>query len=187
MIKLPDLKLIYKTLVWHQSQRDKKPGESVGIFITLPEELANQFPIEGKSAEDTSPSHVTVLYCGDIPLSFEDKLKEVTKKCCENMKPFVASLSKPQEFINHKNQRIVHSPVKSQKLHDFHDFLKKEFLINQIPVDNKHPEYKPHVTIRYIQPDDEAIYNDNEPKGEWIVNSCWIWGGQEPYLVGFGK
>jgi 2'-5' RNA ligase len=184
---LPDLKHIYKVVNWHQTQRDHKPGESVGVFITIPEALAKQFPEDGKKGHDTSPAHITVLYCGDLPLLFEDKLKEVVKGVCEQIKPFNVSLKRPDKFINHKNETIIHSPVKSKKLHAFNGMLKNALLLNQVPVENKHPEYKPHITIRYLNENEEDIYNDPEPVGEWMVDSVWIWGGKSPYLVYFGK
>lgn len=183
-MRLPDLKLIYQTVLWHNSQREHKPGESVGIFIALPEEISKQFP---QLKEDSSPAHITVLYCGDLPLSFEETLKQTVIKCCENIKPFTVSLKKPKKFVNDKNQTIFHSPVKSSKLDNFHETLKKALLINQVPVSNKFPEFKPHCTIEYVEEGQEPKYGDIVPVGEWEVNSCWIWGASQPYLVGLGK
>lgn len=147
---LPDLRSLYKTISWHQNQRDHKPGESVGVFATVPTNLAKQFPNDGKEGEDSSPPHVTVLFVGDMQIQLEERLKETVESICEKTKPFTVSIEKPRRFINDKDQTVIHSPIKSNRLHDFHDELKKQLLSNQVQVDNKFPEYKPHVTIEYI-------------------------------------
>jgi 2'-5' RNA ligase len=184
---LPDLKQIYKVVNWHKTQRDHKPGESVGIFATIPEELANQFPSAGRLDHDSSPPHVTILYCGDLPLLFEEKMVEVVRKVCEQVKPFEVSFKRPDFFINAENEKIIHSPVKSKKLHDFNSVLKSSLLLNQVPVENKFPEYKPHVTIGYLKENEEDIYSSIVPVGKWTIDSVWIWGGREPYLIYLGK
>ena len=186
-MQLPDLSLIYKTIVWHNEQRDKKPGESVGIFAILPKNLAIQFPEDGRAGEDSSPVHVTVLYVGDVPFHLEEKIKNIAHSVCEKVKPFNVKLSKPKKFINDKQQTIVHSPVKSNKLNNFHDELKNAFRSKLISVDSKFPEFKPHVTIRYINPDDRNKYDDPKPEGEWMVESVWLWGMSEPFLIPLGK
>lgn len=165
------------------NQRDHKPGESVGVFATLPPEVSNQFP---NKDEDSSPPHITVCYIGDIPLQFENKVEEVTKKVAAMFRPFKVKLGPPKEFINHKNQTIIHSPVKSKKLKELNRALRLFFLQSLIPVDNKHPEYKPHVTIEYVNEDSEPIY-DVVPQGEWIIDHLWVWGGTEPKLIILGK
>lgn len=180
---LPDLKLLYKVISWHQTQRDHKPGESVGIFVTIPSNLAKQFPDDGKEEEDSSPPHITVLFVGDMPLQLEDKLKKTVKSVCDQFKPFVAKIAKPRKFVNDKNQTIIHSPIKSKKLHKFHDELKKQLLKNQIPVDSKFPEYKPHITIEYIEKGENPKYDDIVPEGEWQIDSVWIWGLSEPFWM----
>jgi hypothetical protein len=43
-----DLTNLYRTLSWHKNERDNPPGKSVGLFITLPSDLAEQYPIEGR-------------------------------------------------------------------------------------------------------------------------------------------
>lgn len=182
---LPDLKQIYQVVNYHQNQRDREPGESVGVFVTVPRHLADQFPV--KPGNDMSPAHITVLFCGDLPEMFEEKLVEIVRQICEQAKPFTVSLKDPDEFVNHKGETIIHSPIKSKKLHAFRDMIKGALLLNQIPVDNKHPEYKPHVTIRYLNPGEENTYNDPPPEGEWLVDHCWVWGGREPVLIYLGK
>ena len=183
---LPNLKSIYQVLTWYNTRQE--PGKSVGIFSVLPSNIANQFPKEGKEKEDDSPPHITICYIGSLPLHYEDKLVEVLKQSCKNIKPFLVSLKKPKKFINNDNQIVLHSPVASKKLKNFHYFLKNELLRNLIPVDNKFPEFKPHVTISYCADKDElARYKNIIPEGEWMIDSVWIWGMKNPELIPLGK
>jgi len=186
LAKLPDLKTIYQVINWHQSNREKPPGESVGLFAVLPKEIACQFPSIGKEGEDSSPAHVTVLYIGDMPRQFEKKLIKVVGSICEKIRPFKLRLGRPRKFVNDEGQIILHSPVKSNRLHKLNDLLKQELMNNQINVVNKFPEYKPHVTIAYCNSRKELkAFKDVHPEGEWMIDSLWVWGGAEPHLIQF--
>ena len=183
---LPDLQSIAKTLVWHH--RDNEHKDSIGIFAVLPKEIARQFPEEGKQAEDNSPAHVTVLYIGSVLPAVENKLLNVVKDVCEKTKPFKAQLKKPRKFINDKGQIILHSPVKSSRLVRFHENLRTALLNAGIQVDNKFPEFKPHVTIAYVNSKKELKkYKEVKPEGEWIVDSVWLWSTTQPHLILLGR
>jgi 2'-5' RNA ligase len=186
-MNLPDLGLIYKVITWHESQREHGVGKEVGIFIPLPSDLAVQYPDEGREGEDSSPPHITLLYCGDIPPNFEEKLLETCQKVCACAKPFTVKIKKPKKFTNAEGQTIVHSPIKSNKLYKLHEKLKKEFLLNQIPVSHKFPEYKPHITIEYVNPSEKPKYSNSPPSGEWMVDSIWVWGMTSPQMIYLGK
>ncbi len=183
----PPLSSLYKILDWHFNDRDHPPGESLGVFSVLPEEISSQFPAEGKEGHDNSPPHVTVCYIGTVPLVWENKIVTVTEAICGKFRPFTVKLGKPKVFINHKNETIYHSPIKGNKLYEFHDELKRALQLNLIPVDTKHPDYKPHVTIEYVEEGNQRRFPEACPQGEWQMDSVWIWGGHEPHLIHIGK
>ncbi len=178
---------LWKILDWHFNDRDHKPGESVGLFSVLPQEIAAQFPAEGKEGHDNSPPHITVCYLGNVPLVWEHKLVTVAESVCEKFRPFTVRFGRPKIFVNQKDETIHHSPVKGKKLHEFHDCLKRAYQLNMIPVDSKYPEYKPHVTIEYVCEGDQRKYPEFCPQGEWQIDHVWIWGGFEPHLIHLGK
>jgi len=182
-VNLPDLSQIYNTINWYKNNRDHSGG---GIFMLLPTEISEQFPLDGKSEEDNSPPHITVIYISPV-IGFEDKIKTFTLEICQQFKPFKVKLGKPKKFINDKEQTIIHSPILSSKLVKFHNFLKEKMLANHIPISLKYPEFKPHVTIEYINSGEEPKYNKLKPEGEWIVDSVWLWGGEEPYMIYLGN
>lgn len=183
---LPDLISIAKTMVYHA--RDNEHKGEVGIFAVLPKEIARQFPIEGREAEDRSPSHITILQLGSVVPAAEKKLLRIVNEVCEATKPFVVSLKRPKKFVNDKGQIILHSPVKSGRLVRFHDNLRAALLNGGIQVDNKFPEFKPHITIAYVNSKKELKqYKDVRPQGEWLMDSVWIWSTKSPHLVFLGK
>ncbi len=185
-MNLPDLKQIYKVINWHENDRDEK-GKHVGLFILLPSDIAEQFPEEGKEGEDNSPSHITLLYVGEYPLTMEDRLKEIVCESCSMIKPFKVRLQNPKKFNNDEGQIVRHSPISSKKLKQFHQFLRKIFFKYHIPFSDKHPEYKPHVTIEYINKGEKAKFKKIKPKGFFVVDHIWLWGTNEPYLIPLGK
>ena len=183
---LPSLKQIAQTIIWHH--KDKTHKDSVGIFAIVPTQIAKQFPVEGRQKEDLSPTHVTILQLGSVLPTLEKKLLRVVNEVCEATKPFLVSLKRPRKFTNDKGQIILHSPVKSGRLVKFHDNLHAALLNSGIQVDNKFPEFKPHVTIAYANNRKELkYYRQFKPEGEWFVNSIWIWSTKSPHLIFLGK
>ncbi|MDP3763693.1 MAG: 2'-5' RNA ligase family protein [bacterium] len=183
---LPDLSQIARTIVWHAKDNEHK--DSVGIFAVLPREIARQFPEEGRQDEDSSPAHTTVLYVGEVLPALERKLLKVVQEVCEATKPFLVKLKKPRKFVNAKGQIILHSPVKSNRLVRFHENLRSALLNAGIQVDNKFPEFKPHVTIAYCSNRKELnLYKEVQPVGEWVVDSIWLWSTRQPHLILLGR
>lgn len=183
---MPDLKSIAQTMIYHARNNEHK--DSVGIFAVLPKEIAAQFPIEGRQDEDKSPVHVTVLFVGSLVPAAEKKLLRVVNEVCEQINPFIVSLKRPRKFVNDKGQIILHSPVKSGRLVRFHDNLRAALLNAGIQIDNKFPEFKPHITIAYVNSKKELKqYKDIKPEGEWLLDSVWIWSTRSPYLIFLGR
>lgn len=180
-----DQEQVYKIVQWHKTRENL--GEHVGIFVPLPEDLAGQFPPEGKEGEDSSPPHITLLYVGDMKDPKEQKkMIDVVKKTVSALGPFEVSLGIVKEFLNEKNQRVTHSIVEGEELHKLNNILKGVFKLVGIPFSDKYPEYKPHVTIEYIEEDEEERFANTRPQGDWIVEHIWIWGADKPHMVRLG-
>lgn len=176
---------IYEVMQWHEGN-EHADGEHVGIFIKLPRDLSEQFP---KLEKDTSPSHITVLFVGQFNEVMEDKLVDVVQGICSQFKPFTVKFGpKVKSFPNTGDGIVVHSPVKSGKLRNFHDALKYALMRNQIQVNNSYPDYKPHITIGYAQNHKEKNeMKQLAPEGEFLVKEVWIWGTNSPKLITLGK
>ena len=178
-----DLKQAYKILSWHNTSRDKPPGESVGLFIPLPENLSKQFPPDGKAQEDTSPCHVTLYYIGELENSKQQDMIGVVRSVAKITKPFQVSLAPSNFFVNKKNQKIIHSPVIGEDLQKLHYVVQGAFKFLELPFLDKYPEYKPHVTIEYVNEGEQEKYGNLSPRGEWLVDHFWIWGTEKPEVI----
>lgn len=172
---------IYELVDWHQNNRDKPAGESVGLFIPLPSDLAKQYPPKGEG-NDNSPPHITLLYCGTVPEHMEDKMEEVCKQVCTNFKSFNVKIKKPRKFINDKNETIRHSPIASLRLKRFHECMKEAFMQAGLPLSDKYPDYKPHITIEYIPQGQKSQYKEIKPQGQFKVEEVHMWGGTQPHI-----
>jgi len=188
-MNLPNLSHLYKILKWHKN-KEKEEKKHIGIFVPIPPELSKYFPKEGKEGEDGSPDHITVLYIGDIDPNLEENMVKIVSEICAKIKPFkVKILKKPKKFSNDDNQTVLYMPVSSKKLKSIHNVLKQEMLKNMVQVDCKYPEYKSHVTLEYVNEGDKPKYKNfrfSENKS-FTIDSLWIWGTEEPYLIPLGK
>lgn len=106
---------------------------------------------------------------------FEEKLIEVVQNVCENFRCFNVKIGKPKIFVNDEGQTIYHSPILSSKLQFLHAKLKSEFEFAQLPYSTKYSEFKPHITIEYVNQGEERRFSHICPQGSWEVNSVWIW------------
>jgi 2'-5' RNA ligase len=179
-----DLKHLYQILDYSYRQRDRVAGESVCIVVVPPREISEQFDIAGKEGEDSSPAHCTVAYLGTVPLETEEKIKRVAEAVSANTRSFNLKLGKMNIFENPEHD-VYHMQVKGKKLHNYREALKHAFAANQIAIDTKHPDYKPHITLEYVTPGEQPKYVGSVPEGKWRAENAWLWGLSEPYLLQF--
>jgi 2'-5' RNA ligase len=161
----------------------KKSGEKVGLFIPLPPELAKQYPIKGRAGEDDSDPHMTLLYIGDVPEGQFDRLEQIVREELVRTGPFEIELLPPDEFTNQHDQRILHSPIKSEFLTGLHDVIKQRLLDDGFKLKNPDRPFKGHVTIEYVDPGEESKFDNVNPSGSWIVNEIEIWGMGDPRII----
>lgn len=175
-----DLSSIYNVLDYCYNQRDNQPGQSVCLVTCPPKELSQQYPSEGREGHDNSPTHVTLAYFGEVNLALENKYADIAREVCESTRSFPAKIGKVDIFEN-DDEDVYHSVIKSNKLHKFREVLKSAYANNQIQIDSKHPVYQPHITIEYVQKEQNRRF-DVKPQGDWIVESAWLWGFKQPHL-----
>jgi 2'-5' RNA ligase len=162
-------------------------GESVGLFIPLPKNLAKKFPSLGH--EDTSPSHVTFLYIGE----FKDGKKqgillERLKDICRRWWPMCHAVLGDLDYFDQDDhdRRVPHVCVDFDKdLSGFKQRVKQELQDAGISVGDKFPEFKPHVTLAYM-PGMDAKWKGRIPKGKWKFNEMEIWGLPKVHKIRLG-
>jgi 2'-5' RNA ligase len=151
--------------------------EKVGVFIKLPKNLASQYP---SKEEDSSPPHITTLYCGDIrPLTASDAVNIVKKvaKSHSQMECFVGGLA---YFTNPEGKEIAHSMVEAKGLWKLRDDLLYAFKKAGVNDISEFADFTPHVTLEY---GDKRDYNEEDcPNGSFIIRELEIWGRDSKVL-----
>lgn len=162
-------------------------GESVGLFIPLPRRLAEKFPSLGD--EDGSPSHVTFLYIGDIKDCREQaKLVDSLRECCRKWWPRCRATLGDLSYFDHedKNRRVPHVTVEFDKdLSGFKHRMKQELHEAGFEVQDRFPEYNPHVTLAYLEGLD-GEWDGDVPRGSWDFDEMEIWGLPDLHKVPLG-
>jgi len=161
------------------SKRAKpKKHAKAGIFAVVPGDLAKGFPSLGD--HDDSKPHVTVLFIGEVPKKDEELLEETVKEIVSNYEPFDVKLDENVSYFpasKHSDGcKIAKLKVISKDLHKFHDKLKEGISNAGIEIDDHFPDYKPHVTLEYMEPGKEK-YDKDFPNGSWTIESVEIWNG----------
>jgi len=126
-MNLPDLSQLFKILSWHKQEQEF--GKSVGLFVPLPAHLAIQYPEDGRTGEDSSPPHITVVYIGSFPKELEKKLVKLTQEICSNAKPFKVKFVKGFQFDIRKR---VPDTQKIKKMINWQPKVKFEELIKMM-------------------------------------------------------
>jgi len=101
-------------------------------------------------------THITVLYGINPDKACKDTIKEYFTEPIK-----IKSSGKVDYFDNDNTVAIV--PVESEQLTKLHNTLKEE-----LPNKDSHPEYKPHITIAYMQPGVRLKDEEVEPF-EWEI------------------
>jgi len=171
-----DLTLFSKIVEWHKS------SENVGLFIPLPTHLAKKYPIDGREGEDDSPPHITLNYFGKVSSAYVPKVLAVATEVISNTPSFKVQIGDKKEFINKDNQRIIHSTVKSPQLRRLHHKL-DERMGEVLSYEKSYPQFKPHITIEYVNEGSDSKYEDLKIRGTWKVDIIWLWGADKPYPI----
>jgi 2'-5' RNA ligase len=178
-----------KHLVAKYHGHKRGDGTSVGLFISLPKGLAKRFPT--LYPEDNSPSHVTFLYIGEVKGDERQKeliqvLKEVFSDCWEDCVGQLQSL----EYFDHedKDRRVPHMSVAfNRDMEEFRDCVKKGLEEGGFPVQDKFPEFKPHVSLAYM-PGMDSQWDGERPNGAWQFDNMEVWGlPDKVHRIPFGK
>jgi 2'-5' RNA ligase len=151
-------------------------AESVGLFLPLPERLARQYPPEGREGEDSSPVHVTFVYIGDVEDERLDELEGVLRRVLQAVPPLDLKLLPPRTFESDSGQTILHSPVHCPGLKEAHDAIKQALERRGFTVE-AYPDFKPHVTIEYVDRGERPKLRYIEPTGRWRADTVGFWAG----------
>ena len=148
-------------------------GTSVGVFIPLPEELAQQFP---SLEQDPSPPHVTFLYVGNVK-GKEDLFGNVVRDFfAKERGPILARLSGVDYFTTQEG-RVAYTRVHfSTDMGAMRDRLSSRLEDEGFVVESRFPlAYSPHVTLEYSK-DPDFKWRGVVPEGSWAFRTVAVWG-----------
>jgi 2'-5' RNA ligase len=150
--------------------------ESVGLFIPLPELLADQFPPPG--GNDTSPSHVTLFYGGMVPEDREEEYLDVLRRTLAGVGPVKARIGDLDYFTHvEKNRRVAYVRVWfSKDMGSLRDRIRSAISDAGFEAKDSFPlAYNPHITLQYMD-DLTEEYSGPVPEGTWQFDSIPVWG-----------
>jgi len=119
--------------------------------------------------------HITVVHLGDdVSIEQISEMMPFIYEACQAQKPFTVSTSKIGTFPKGDDGVPVIAVIQSSELMKFQKALKKALEVAQFDLEDKFPEYKPHVTLSYCG--HERVPNRTFPIVEWGVTSLTLWG-----------
>jgi 2'-5' RNA ligase len=181
------LRNVYEYMTHGRTAAVTGKGDSVGLFIPLPEDLAALYP---KLTEDTSPPHVTLLYVGEVPkdreLDFLAVLQDVLGK---EPGPVQAWTNGVDKFVHPVRGRTVfYTPIRfSRDMGSVRDKLTSALTDAGFEVENSFPlAYHAHTTLGYHDGTD-LQWTGDVPDGAWEFNSVQVWGLSKVHEVPLGS
>jgi 2'-5' RNA ligase len=166
---------------------EDEPGEKVGVFLRLPPEIAKQWSKEGRSGEDDSPPHFTVLFVGGVHEAEHDELMDVVERVASRFGPLPLALKEGVGwFENHKGQQIAHKELDDEsekRLGELHAALKEAVTGAGFEVKHKEP-FIAHATLAYC---DDRDYSGPIPEGSFTAHQLEVWGWPTDDVVALKK
>jgi 2'-5' RNA ligase len=160
---------------------------SVGLFLPLPEHLAEQYPA---LSEDDSPSHSTLLYVGPVEAGREkDFLAVLENVIGHEPGPIQAWLNGVDQFVHPDQDRTVfYTPVRfSRDVGELRDRIWVALEEAGFEVNHRFPlAFFPHVTLEYADSTD-ARYDGPVPDGAWEFDTIQVWGLPKVVDVHLGR
>ena len=147
------------------------------LMIAVPDETARvlrEIPVSGEP--ERHDPHITVLYLGkDVPIDRISEVLPVIYDVTSKTTPFSVSTNHVSSFPAGDDGVPVIAKISSPPLHRFREALVEAFEGNDIPYDNKFPDYKPHTTLAY-DPNKDAKVDIDIPEITWGANELVLWG-----------
>lgn len=150
------------------------------IGIKVPEGIAQKLHRIEAPGDRLGPDemHITMINLGRVAsLTQIIKAMSVVAFAAQETKPFMVGCALRTCFPKNSDDKVpVIARIQSPAILELREELIKQIDIMGIEYNNKHPEFKPHVTLSYSQDLCENL--EFEPV-IWKVGSIAVWGGEE--------
>lgn len=158
------------------------PAEKSVLFIGLKIQNAEPLAIEG--GEDHEDFHVTLAYGRfDTDGRDEDDISRRVQNAVDHVKVGVPdtikfdAMGRFQASESSDGKDVIYAQVASGQLEEAHDALLDALKKQGIKLEETFPEYKPHMTLAYIDPGEEFELKDLDASG--TTTEVMIGYGQE--------
>jgi len=151
------------------------------IGVKVPAETADVLSKIQVPGEKTNPEdmHITLVYLGkNVPIP--EVLQAIlacymtTKRCA----PFTCQIQSVSSFPKNPDSGApVIAQVMCPELHRLHGSLINSMNLLEIEYSDKHPEYKPHITLSYADEEVDKVLKIKPIS--WVVKELVIWGGDQ--------
>lgn len=170
--------------------KKKNQQPSTGLFIRIPEEIANQFP-DDRLEKDDSPTHITFLYIGKNYSDEEkDKMIGVIHRVVSEM-PSCKAILNGVDYFQQDNTVIPHIKIKFEP--DIRAWKNKVWQALEkegFDIEDGFFDYNPHSTLAYIEDvseDEEYEWTGVVPTGEFEVKEIELWGLEKDHKFHLGQ
>jgi len=174
--------LRYRVATRWMEAKLRRDGESVGLFFRLPSNLADKFP--SLKPHDDSPAHVTLMVVGDVEKDRYEDLLNTLRRSLKGFHAPMANLEGLDHFVHAEQGRAVgHVKVDFDKdVSGLRHRLKQDLSEAGFPVQDQWVEFKPHVTLAYMDGVDSR-YEGEVPSGSWLADEVEVWGLPEIHKI----
>lgn len=166
-----------------RKKENKEDGESVGIFLRVPEGLAERWPTE-RGGDNDSPPHFTLLFVGEVPGERQQELMKLVEDVARDHPPFPVKLANGVEWFTSfdedlENREIAHKAPdgpSTDLMESLHNDLKRALEENDFEIRHYPGGFKAHSTLRYCP---TREYDGEVPEGGWTADEIEVWGWEE--------
>jgi len=172
---------ITKASLGHSWNPRRDGSSGVGLFMRLPAHLAALFP--SLAPEDTSPTHITVLYVGSVPEHRSDEFYRIVTDCFLGVEGDDLTLGAlkyfyPEAFdVAYSEVHVSGGGIEGARLELVRRLRERGFEVSGRGVDDWHP----HATLAYL-PKGERFHG-SVPEGTWRAGEIEIWGMPDHIII----
>jgi len=157
------------------------------IGLKVPHETARllgQVRVEGDKV-DLSEMHITVLYLGSaLPIETIAQATQVAYEVTSKTLPFLVGTELVTSFPANPDGIPLIAKIESDPLKALRKALTAAFDEAGVPYDKKYPDYKPHVTLAYMTPEEgngplKPPPDQTIPHLAWGAHEMVLWGGDQ--------
>ena len=148
------------------------------VALMLPPAAANQFPptdIPDMPKKQQMPPHVTIFYCQDLTDKDAKTFEEAVRRAAARVEPFGVSSNGLRHFRANNGDDAAHVKIVSEGARKLNKYIKEELDKVGLKYDQTYPEYKPHATLKYMQPGN--TFQGKVPTFVVPIHGIEIWRG----------